>query len=558
MGRYGKIETTYTKRGLRRYYVEIWQDELKKYQVIRGDSKYVVEQKARTKMAQWDEMWERKKIAEQARQEREQRAFDKKQKLSLAAEKTREAQTAISVLENVLAHTLGVDDTVDWETLRNLADYPTIKPEEPRIERMPKGEDPKYQPKLGFLDKIIKSRKTEKLKIANAQFKKDLVVWADVKEKTESQHIRAIAEWEESRDEYIRERDKNNATVDKKREAYLRGETEAIMDYFDIVLSASEYPDYFPQSYDMDFNPEGKFLVVDYQMPDATAISTVKEVKYIQSRDEYKESYISKTQFNKLYDNLLYQIALRTLHELFEADKINAITFTVFNGYVKSIDPATGQEKVACILSLQANQAEFEVINLANVEPKACFKNLKGVSSSKLYSLTPIAPILRITREDKRFVDSYAVADELGEKDNLAAMDWEDFEHLVREVFEKEFASSGGEVKVTRASRDGGIDAVAFDPDPIRGGKIVIQAKRYTNTVGVSAVRDLFGSVMNEGATKGILVTTANYGPDAYEFAKGKPLTLLNGNNLLHLLEKHGHKAKIDIQEAKRILAEKD
>ena len=62
--------------------------------------------------------------------------------------------------------------------------------------------------------------------------------------------------------------------------------------------------------------------------------------------------------------------------------------------------------------------------------------------------------------------------------------------------------------------------------------------------------------IMNEGATKGILVTTSDYGPDAYEFAKGKPLTLLNGGNLLDLLEKHGHKAKIDIKEAKMILAE--
>ena len=40
--------------------------------------------------------------------------------------------------------------------------------------------------------------------------------------------------------------------------------------------------------------------------------------------------------------------------------------------------------------------------------------------------------------------------------------------------------------------------------------------------------------------------------------AKGKPLTLLNGSNLLHLLEKHGHHAKIDLKEAKRLLAEKD
>ena len=58
---------------------------------------------------------------------------------------------------------------------------------------------------------------------------------------------------------------------------------------------------------------------------------------------------------------------------------------------------------------------------------------------------------------------------------------------------------------------------------------------------------------MNEGATKGILVTTSNYGNDAYEFAKGKPLTLMNGANLLYLLEKHGHMAKIDLQEAKEL-----
>ena len=82
--------------------------------------------------------------------------------------------------------------------------------------------------------------------------------------------------------------------------------------------------------------------------------------------------------------------------------------------------------------------------------------------------------------------------------------------------------------------------------------------KRSTNTVGVAAVRDLYGTVVNEGATKGILVSTVDYGPDAYQFAKDKPLTLMNGANLLHLLEKHGHHAKIDIREAKKILAEQE
>ena len=40
-------------------------------------------------------------------------------------------------------------------------------------------------------------------------------------------------------------------------------------------------------------------------------------------------------------------------------------------------------------------------------------------------------------------------------------------------------------------------------------------------------------------------------GPDAYEFVKGKPLTLMNGANLLYLLEKHGHQARINIKEAR-------
>ncbi len=201
-------------------------------------------------------------------------------------------------------------------------------------------------------------------------------------------------------------------------------------------------------------------------------------------------------------------------------------------------------------------KAEFIEINFAQVDPKACFKKFKGISGAKLSDLSPVRPVLQLNRDDKRFVPSYEVADSLDASYNLAAMDWLDFENLIREVFEKEFSTRGGEVKITRASRDGGVDAVAFDPDPIRGGKIVIQAKRYTNTVSVSAVRDLYGTVVNEGAIKGILVTTADYGPDAYEFAKDKPLTLLSGSELLYLLGKHGHRARIDLAEARRIAAE--
>jgi restriction system protein len=258
----------------------------------------------------------------------------------------------------------------------------------------------------------------------------------------------------------------------------------------------------------------------------------------------------------KLYDDFLYQVALRTIHELFESDVANAIDFVVFNGFVNSINKATGQEQSACIATVQVDKTTFLALNLSAIDPKTCFKQLKGVSASTLSSLTPVAPLMRMDTSDKRFVDGKDVAQSINDSTNLAAMNWEDFEHLVRELFAKEFANNGSEVRVTRASRDGGVDAIAFDPDPIRGGKIVIQAKRYTNLVDVSAVRDLYGTVMNEGATKGILVTTSDFGPDAYAFATGKPISLLNGANLLHLLEKHGKRAYIDVKEAKILNAQ--
>ena len=50
---------------------------------------------------------------------------------------------------------------------------------------------------------------------------------------------------------------------------------------------------------------------------------------------------------------------------------------------------------------------------------------------------------------------------------------------------------------------------------------------------------------------KDILVTTSDYGPDSYEFVKDKPLSLLNGSNLLHLLKQHGDRASIDIAATK-------
>ena len=362
-----------------------------------------------------------------------------------------------------------------------------------------------------------------------------------------------VAEWNKRKDSFIKEQNEYNKKIDELELFYMNKDLSAILEYCELVLNRSELPELFKKDFELEYNSDTRILIIDYLLPNIEDLPNIKEVKYLVSKDQLKETYFNNSFMEKIYDATIYRLILRILHEEFEADVANAIDAISLNGWVEYLNKATGNPEKSCIVSIMVKKEEFLHIDLRNVDPKACFKNLKGIGSAKLAGITPIKPILTIDRNDKRFVNSYDVAKNLDDTTNLATIPWEDFEHLVRELFQAEFSSNGGEVKVTQASRDGGVDAIAFDPDPIRGGKIVIQAKRYANTVGVSAVRDLYGTLVNEGATKGILVTTSDYGPDAYEFSKNKPITLLNGGHLLSLLEKNGHKAKIDLKEAREI-----
>ena len=72
-------------------------------------------------------------------------------------------------------------------------------------------------------------------------------------------------------------------------------------------------------------------------------------------------------------------------------------------------------------------------------------------------------------------------------------------------------------------------------------------ANTWFNICDVSAVRDLYGTMLNEGASRGILVTTSRYGRDAFDFASNKPITLIDGQNLLALLAKHGYQFRIEL-----------
>ena len=574
-------EHNITSTGIVTYGIELEHPELKKHRIIKDRDPYMLVKRATLQVEQWEEQWAKKQARQAAADARAAARKQKEQAQREARQRTEAAQERLAAIENTLHYTLTRDDTVDWDSLKDSADFPDAKPRanlpsKPKLHTQPRepyARAMKYQPSFSFVDKLSSRRKRERRQEARERYDADRREWQEECERltranerlkrryettlarAEARHMAAVAEWRAAREGFLGKQRAQHRVVDEQRSQWQAGETSAIEAYCDVVLSRSSYDDCCPQEFELEYNRQNKTLVVDYQLPAPDVLPTLLEVKYVISRKEFTEKSLPVTRQRKMYDNLLYQITLRTLHELFEADAIRALDAVVFNGFVTSIDKGTGQRATACVLSMQASREEFAAIDLEHVEPKTCFRRLKGVGSTKLHSITPVAPLQTLSRDDSRFVADQGVIDALEEGDNLAAMDWEEFEHLIREVFGKEFSGDGSEVKVTRASRDGGVDAIAFDPDPIRGGKIVIQAKRYTNTVGVSAVRDLYGTVMNEGAMKGILVTTSSYGPDAYAFAADKPITLLDGGHLLHMLQRHGHKARIDLAEAKELMS---
>lgn len=543
------------------YQMELSHEGLNKYRIIKAATEEELEQKASALQAQWATQWA--KIVEREKKKKNDEDSD-----ASAKEATQQAEALQTALDNILLNSLHPTMLVAND-LKDFSTFPKRSPQKPspvNIPDAPTRSDEKYNPVPPFFTKLFKKRLEEFEAIHTAEFEQDLQKWENEKSSIEkynesklSAYNQELAAWEKERNEFKQKQADENNKIDLLFEQYTAGDSSAIERYFQLMLERIEMPFDYDRSVELEYHIDTKMLLVDLSLPVIDDIPKLKSVSYIKSRKEFKESYYSDSYLKKKYDNVLYQIVLQTLNYIFSAaSDVKRIDTVVINGRISTTDKATGKHIEPCILSVSITRDNFADLNLAALDPKAWFRSAKGISAASLANVAAVAPIIAMSREDKRFIDGYAVADTLETGINLATIDWQDFENLIREIFEKEFNVNGGEVKITQASRDGGVDAVAFDPDPIRGGKIVIQAKRYTNVVGVSAVRDLYGTMINEGATKGILVTTANYGSDAYNFAKGKPLTLMNGANLLSLMEKHGYNARINLKEAKEYFKEEN
>lgn len=369
---------------------------------------------------------------------------------------------------------------------------------------------------------------------ARAQHEADLTRWNE-------REAKGRAEFEQQEAGRKREIEEHNALVEQFESAYNEGEADAVREYFSLILNRSMLPDGFPEDCQLAYIPESKQLVVQHQIPTLDVVPSVGEYSYVKSKDEIREKPRKKGEITELYRTVIASVALRILNEIFSSDAAATVETVIFNGVVHTISPQTGEEIQPCVISVRTTREEFSKIVLERVDPVECLKGLGASVSKRPEELAPVRPVIEFDMVDRRFVAEDDVMSTLEGRPNIMDLNPYEFENLVTNLFR----GMGLEAKLTRSSRDGGVDCVAYDPRPVLGGKVVIQAKRYKNTVGVSAVRDLYGTMMNEGANKGILVTTAGYGPDAFAFAKDKPIELIDGGGLLYLLEQQGIPARI-------------
>jgi restriction system protein len=115
--------------------------------------------------------------------------------------------------------------------------------------------------------------------------------------------------------------------------------------------------------------------------------------------------------------------------------------------------------------------------------------------------------------------------------ESLRATPWKQFEFLVAEAFRRQ--SYQVEFSLNRGA-DGGVDLVLRQ----KGHTALVQCKQWkVYSVGAPVIREMFGLMTAERADEAIIVTTGKFTRDAQDFAEGKPIRLVDGPQLLALVQ---------------------
>lgn len=307
---------------------------LKMFRIVRGRDPATVDLMANLQLQRWEERWAKLELANSKRRKEEESAKVSFQKKELALQRTREAERQQKALEQILRDGIEVDSVLDWEKLKDRSGFSEPQPTgklpiagmpEPRKDAV------EFQPVLNLLDRLIPSRRSRRVAEVEQRFLNATREWTAKDQQIRDANAKQQIEYETSLRQWIAKRTLHattlagqHAEVEAKKASYESKDPDGLVEYWSQVLFASEYPEGFPKSFSLDYIPETQTLVIEYALPDIESLPRLKELKYIAVRDELKEVHVSEAWLNRTYESVLYQICLRTAHETFQSDVVNA------------------------------------------------------------------------------------------------------------------------------------------------------------------------------------------------------------------------------------------
>lgn len=368
-----------------------------------------------------------------------------------------------------------------------------------------------------LLEKIIRGRKNTRLeqeKECEKIFNQSILEF-EKKEKFNKE------EYEKQKQEFENNINSKNDEILKRKEKFLKGDAEEICvvlrEYLDNKLKDISCD----ETYSINYNTATRSCIIQYNYYNFDCIPKfVKEFNvYLQ---EFRTIEVTEKDRVQKYEEYIHRDALRIIDMVFSFDKEN-IKNVVFNGYVNTLNPATGCDEDFVVLSVKVSQEEFLKINLEKVTPKLCLEAFNYRFVKNLSKIKAIVPF-ETSMDNEKSILSLENID--------LDMNGYEFEDISKELL---MADGFINVQVTSSSGDFGADVIAYKNEV----KYAIQCKKYSQPVGVKAIQEVMGSKSIYGCHVAVVLTNNTFTPQARKLAEQNNVLLWDRIKLQELIEKY-------------------
>jgi len=319
-----------------------------------------------------------------------------------------ELEVTYQEIDSVLLATLDVDDFVDLDKLREqtlnspLPQQELLKPTPPPspIEDPPRPKGTMPAKPSGLSGLFGSGKYKRQVESAKQDLRRKLRRWEDDLDEIDRRRYAADAEYRQAENKRLDQLDKcqreHNAAcaehaerIDQLVTGLGYGTPEAVQDYVSIVLSNSIYPDSLEIEHDFNFDVSSAELSLRVYVSAPDKIPHIKTYKYTKSTDQITSTDLSQKARKDRYSAMVHQVALRSIHEIFEADRRGIIKTLSLEVGTETIEPATGQQKYILFVATGAEREEFMSYNLSAVDPVATLNHLGASVSKNPFGLVP-------------------------------------------------------------------------------------------------------------------------------------------------------------------------